>query len=146
MGLSVRLKKKFTGFSLDVAWETGNELTVLFGYSGAGKSMTFQIFAGLMEPDEGIVRLDEKVFFNRSTGTNLTPQKRTLGYVFQDLALFPHMNVRENILFGALQREKKARDRELLEMLGSFYISGIAENILGRSQEDKNRGLRLPGR
>jgi len=131
MGLSVKLKKKVKGFSLDVAWETGNELAVLFGYSGAGKSMTFQMIAGLIEPDEGLIRLGEKVFFNQSTGTNLSPQKRALGYVFQDLALFPHMNVRENILFGALKREKKARDREIREMLLAFHISGIAEKYPG---------------
>ena len=131
MGLSVRLKKKVKGFSLDVAWETGNELVVLFGRSGAGKSMTFQMIAGLMEPDEGLIRLGEKVFFNRSTGTNLTPQKRLLGYVFQDLALFPHMNVRENILFGAQGTGKKTRDRELREMLGAFHISGIADKYPG---------------
>ncbi len=131
MGLSVRLKKKVEGFSLDVAWETGNELTVLFGYSGAGKSMTFQMIAGLMEPEEGLIRLDEKVFFDRSTGTNLTPQKRSLGYVFQDLALFPHMTVRENILYGALKREKNERDEEIREMLFAFHISGIAEKYPG---------------
>lgn len=131
MGLSVRLKKKVKGFSLDVAWETGNELVVLFGYSGAGKSMTFQMISGLMEPDAGIIRLNQKVFFNRSTGTNLPPQKRTFGYVFQDLALFPHMNVRENILFAAHGKEKKARERELLEMLSAFHISGIAGKYPG---------------
>jgi len=127
MGLSVRLKKKVNGFSLDVAWETGNELVVLFGYSGAGKSLTFQMIAGLMEPDEGMIRLDEKVFFDRSTGTNLTPQKRSLGYVFQDLALFPHMTVRENIRYGAQGTETRARDREITEMLRAFHISGIAD-------------------
>lgn len=131
MGFSVRLKKKVNGFSLDVAWETGNELVVLFGYSGAGKSMTFQMIAGLMEPDEGIIRLNEKIFFSRSAGTNLTPQKRSLGYVFQDLALFPHMTVRENILYGAQGIEKKTRDRELREMLCAFHISGLAGKFPG---------------
>jgi molybdate transport system ATP-binding protein len=57
MGLSVRLKKKVKGFSLDVKWEIGDELAVLFGYSGSGKSMTLQMITGLLRPDEGFIRL-----------------------------------------------------------------------------------------
>jgi molybdate transport system ATP-binding protein len=131
MGLSVNLNKRINGFSLKVAWEIGNEIAVLFGYSGAGKSMTFQMIAGLMEPDEGIIRLDDKVFFDRSARTNIPPRKRSLGYVFQDLALFPHMTVRENILYGAHRIEKKTRDRKVREMLRAFHISGLADKYPG---------------
>jgi len=56
MGLSVKLLKKVKGFTLDVEWEIGNEVAVLFGSSGAGKSMTLQLIAGLMEPDAGFIR------------------------------------------------------------------------------------------
>src|SRR5208282_403530 len=100
MGLSVQLKKKIGGFSLDVAWEIGDELAVLFGYSGSGKSMTLQMITGLIRPDEGFVRDDSKIFFDSVSGVDTPPQARTFGYVFQDLALFPHMNVMRNILFG----------------------------------------------
>ena len=107
MGLQVRLQKKVNGFALDIEWQIGNELAVLFGFSGAGKSMTLQLIAGLMKPDKGQVSLDDIVYFDSSTGTDLPPQERPFGYVFQDLALFPHMTVLQNILYGAANLPKK---------------------------------------
>ena len=62
MGLLVSLKKKVKGFTLDVAWEIGDELAVLFGYSGSGKSLTLQMIAGLLRPDDGIVRLNSRTY------------------------------------------------------------------------------------
>ncbi len=62
MGLSLKLLKKVKGFTLDVEWEIGNEVAVLFGSSGAGKSMTLQLIAGLMEPDEGFIRSNGIIF------------------------------------------------------------------------------------
>jgi molybdate transport system ATP-binding protein len=125
MGLSVRLKKKVNGFNLNVAWEIGDELAVLFGYSGSGKSLTLQMIAGLMKPDEGIVCSDRKTYFDSSAGIDTPPQSRIFGYVFQDLALFPHMTVMKNILFGAPdvpKQEKLSRARELIE---AFRLSGL---------------------
>jgi molybdate transport system ATP-binding protein len=125
MGLSVRLKKKVTGFSLDVAWEIGDELAVLFGYSGSGKSMTLQMITGLMRPDEGIIRSNEKTCFDSSAGIDIPPQSRTFGYVFQDLALFPHMTVHKNILFGAPEIEKNEKLARAKEMLEAFKLTGL---------------------
>ena len=107
MGLHVRLQKRVNGFALDIAWQIGNELAVLFGFSGAGKSMTLQLIAGLTRPDKGHVSLEDIVFFDSSAGINLHPQERPFGYVFQDLALFPHMTVLQNILYGAPRLSKK---------------------------------------
>ncbi len=104
MGVSVNLKKKVKGFSLDVAWETGNDLTVLFGYSGAGKSMTLQMIAGLLIPDEGCVRIGSTTMFDGSKRINVPSQQRHLGYVFQDLALFPHMTALDNIGCSLLKK------------------------------------------
>ncbi len=106
MGLCVRLKKKVNGFKLDVKWEMGNELVVLFGYSGSGKSMTLQMITGLINPDEGFIVSDGNIFFDGEKGINLPPQRRPFGYVFQDLALFPHMTVKENIQYGANSFDK----------------------------------------
>lgn len=125
MGLSVRLKRRVNGFSLDVAWEIGDELAVLFGYSGSGKSMTLQMIMGLIRPDEGIVRADSKIFFDSASGIDTPPQARTFGYVFQDLALFPHMTVMKNILFGAPdvpQQEKLSRAQAMIE---AFKLVGL---------------------
>jgi molybdate transport system ATP-binding protein len=127
MGLSVDLRKKVNGFSLDVAWEIGNELTVLFGYSGAGKSMTLQMIAGLSVPDAGFVRINTSTLFDGSKGINVPPQERDLGYVFQDLALFPHMTALDNILYGSRSTGKSERMERTGEMIGAFHLEGLEE-------------------
>jgi len=125
MGLLVILKKKVNGFSLDVAWEIGDELAVLFGYSGSGKSMTLQMITGLMRPDEGIVRSYSKIYFDSAASIDLPPQVRTFGYVFQDLALFPHMTVIRNILFGASDVPKHEKLSRAQEMIEAFKLTGL---------------------
>jgi molybdate transport system ATP-binding protein len=123
MGLQVRLQKKANGFALDIEWQIGNELAVLFGFSGAGKSMTLQLIAGLMKPDKGHVSLDDIVYFDSSTGTDLPPQERPFGYVFQDLAIFPHMTVLQNILYGAANLPRKEKLDRAHEMIGVFKLT-----------------------
>jgi molybdate transport system ATP-binding protein len=126
-GLQLALKKKIKSFTLDIAWETGNELAVLFGFSGAGKSMTLQLIAGLMKPDEGSIRLDDAVYFDSASGRNLPPQERPFGYVFQDLALFPHMTVLRNILYGAARVPKHEKHERAHDMIRAFKLSGLEE-------------------
>ena len=125
MGLSVKIKKKLNSFSLDAEWEIGNELAVLFGCSGAGKSLTLQMIAGLLSPDQGAIHLNERVCFDSSSGRNLPPQERSCGYVFQDLALFPHMTIRENILYGAHGLSKAEREQQAGGMIEQFRIKGL---------------------
>ncbi|MCC6347316.1 MAG: ATP-binding cassette domain-containing protein [Nitrospirales bacterium] len=125
MGVSVEVRKKVNGFSLDVAWEIGNELAVLFGYSGAGKSMTLQMIAGLMMPDEGVIRIGKETIFDSSAGINVPPQQRHLGYVFQDLALFPHMTVSENIAYGANGTGKQEKAEKVQQMIDLFYLRSL---------------------
>ncbi|MBF0506305.1 MAG: ATP-binding cassette domain-containing protein [Nitrospirae bacterium] len=125
MGLSVKLKKKLNGFSLDVEWRIGNELAVLFGYSGAGKSMTLQMIAGLMTADEGSIHVDSSTIFDSLSGVNVPAQRRHLGYVFQDLALFPHMTVSENIDYGANGTAKRERPGKIEQMVKLFHLQGL---------------------
>lgn len=128
-GIHWRLRKEVTGFSLDVEFRMGNELIVLFGHSGSGKSMTLQLLAGLLRPDNGFVRSAERMLFDSSEGVDLPPQKRSLGYVFQDLALFPHLKVRENILFGVRGLRRHAREGVLAEMIETFRLGGLEERL-----------------
>jgi molybdate transport system ATP-binding protein len=125
MGLEVKIRKVVNGFSLDAEWEIGNELAVLFGRSGAGKSLTLQMIAGLLSPDQGFIHLKEKSFFDSSSGRNLLPWERSCGYVFQDLALFPHMTIRENILYGAHGLSKVEREQQAVSMIEQFRINGL---------------------
>ena len=125
MGLRVKVKKNVNGFSLDAEWEIGNELAVLFGYSGAGKSLTLQMIAGLLSPDQGSIHLNEGIYFDSSSGRNLPPQERSCGYVFQDLALFPHMTILEIILYGAHGLSKVEREQLAGSMIEQFRINGL---------------------
>jgi molybdate transport system ATP-binding protein len=129
MGLSVKLKKKVEGFSLDVEWGVENGIAVLFGHSGAGKSMTLQLLTGLMKPDEGFIRLGDRTLFDGSRKIDMPPYHRFLGYVFQDLALFPNMTVRENILYGAKGVEKNEREKIFNIMIGTFHLEGLEHKM-----------------
>ena len=113
MGLSLKLRKQVNGFNLDVEWAMENELSVLFGFSGAGKSMTLQLMAGLIKPDEGWIYSGGRILFDSRSEINLAPQDRSIGYVFQNLALFPHMTVRGNILYGARDLKKEQREEQV---------------------------------
>ncbi|MFL9911554.1 sulfate/molybdate ABC transporter ATP-binding protein [Paraburkholderia sp. RL17-337-BIB-A] len=107
MPLAVDIRKTFESaerrFTLDVSFKAITQRVVLFGPSGAGKSLTLQAIAGLLRPDEGTIALHGNALFDSARGVDLKPQARKMAYLFQDYALFPHLNVRQNIGFG-LQR------------------------------------------
>ena len=129
MSLSISIRKKLGNFELDVSWEINNELAVLFGHSGAGKSLTLQMIAGLIEPDQGVIRLDDLLFFDSASGKGLRPQDRKLGYVFQDLALFPHMTVQQNILYGGHGISKTERLVRADKMMRRFRIADLRDRL-----------------
>jgi molybdate transport system ATP-binding protein len=129
MGLQLSVRKDLAGFRLDVSWQVGNELVVLFGYSGAGKSTTFQMIAGLMQPDNGSILLNGRMLYDSAAKINLAPQKRHLGYLFQDLALFPHMTVRQNVLYGASGRTREEKEDAAEEMLRRFRMTGLSQRF-----------------
>ena len=119
--LSVEITKRLPEFTLDVAWSAGDGVAVLFGPSGAGKTLTLQCLAGLICPDAGRIVVDDRVLFDSATGVDLPPQHRRVGYVFQGYALFPHLTVAQNVAFGLRDRpraERLARAAEVMERLG----------------------------
>jgi molybdate transport system ATP-binding protein len=125
MGLKIIINKAMKNFHLDAEWEIGNEIAVLFGHSGAGKSLTLQMISGLIKPDRGAIRLNGKTLFDSTLNIDLLPQERSFGYVFQDLALFPHMSIRENIMYGAHGMSRAERKRSADEMIGRFKLDGF---------------------
>jgi molybdate transport system ATP-binding protein len=125
MGLSVRIVKRVSGFVLDVQWQIGNELAVLFGPSGSGKSMTLQCIAGLMRPDEGSIRANGDLFFDPGLKVDVPPQRRSFGYVFQDRVLFPHMTVRGNITYGCKGLSRSEIHGRVDEMIGLLHLRGL---------------------
>jgi molybdate transport system ATP-binding protein len=129
MGLSVKIVKKVEGFTLDVEWQIGNELVVLFGDSGSGKSLSLQCIAGLMRPDEGLIRANGDLFFDHTLKVNVPPEKRSFGYVFQDRVLFPHMTVRGNITYGCKGISKPEIRPKVDEMIGLFHLRGLEDRF-----------------
>jgi molybdate transport system ATP-binding protein len=128
--LNIQIRKEFrsngaTPFALDVAASFGPGFTVLFGPSGAGKSTLLDCIAGLQQPDSGEIRFGDEVFFDASRKVSLSPQRRDLAYVFQSLALFPHLSVEENIRYG-LAKLSFAEQRECNARIASaFHIGGL---------------------
>ena len=115
--LELALEKRFPGFrlALDLAVQEG-EVLALLGPSGSGKSTLLKLIAGLLSPDRGFVR------FRGQDLTPLPPERRGVGFLFQDYALFPHLTVAENIAFGLVEarwpgKEREARVKELLERM-----------------------------
>ena len=108
-------------FTLAAELGVGAETLALVGPSGAGKTTVLRAIAGLADPDRGTIRLGEVAWFDSSRRLSLAPEQRSVGLVFQDYALFPHLNVRANVAFGA-----RGGDAEVGELLERFRISGLA--------------------
>ena len=99
--LQVSIQKQLEAFALQVSFVLASHgITVLWGASGSGKTTLLQCLAGLLRPDGGRIACREAVWFDAERGVCLAPERRRLGYVFQDVRLFPHLSVRSNMLFG----------------------------------------------
>ncbi len=113
---------------------------MLFGPSGAGKTLTLQCLSGLVRPDRGRITVNGRALFDHAAGLNLPPQARRLGYVFQGYALFPHLTVAENIAFGLHGRPRAARGaraREVIERLGLGDLAGRRPRDLSGGQQQR---------
>lgn len=122
MGLTAVLKKKTKFFTIEVEFSCPDGQTLaLIGPSGSGKTTIIRMLAGLEKPDEGLIRYRDEVFFDSARKINLSPQKRKLGYVFQDYSLFPHLNLYGNAAFAA------ADQREVDHLLGFFGLASLRD-------------------
>lgn len=100
LDITKTLRSGQRSFTLRVQLQSDSQRIAILGPSGAGKSVTLKTIAGLIRPDQGHIRLDGTPLFDHAAGINQTPQQRKVAYLFQDYALFPHLNVRQNIAFG----------------------------------------------
>jgi molybdate transport system ATP-binding protein len=129
--LEFRCQHRFAGgFELNIQFEAGDGVTAVFGPSGSGKSTTLSITAGLLRPQYGFVKLAERVLLDTTAGRFVPPNRRHIGYVFQDHLLFPHMSVRRNLLYGKRRRpgrdidfDRVAEILELDHMLDRYPIT-----------------------
>src|SRR5690554_5287132 len=125
--LYVNIKKSFKDFSLDIEFETNKETLALFGPSGCGKSMTLKCIAGIEKPDEGEIILNNRILFSSKKKINLSPQKRKVGLLFQNYALFPNMTLEENIKIG-IPKNHPNKDEIVKEIIKGFSLEGLENN------------------
>src|SRR5689334_6592138 len=128
MGITLDVKKRLgtppePTFDLDISFSAGDEIIILGGPSGAGKTTTLRLIAGIITPDEGTIAVGDRTYFDSATRTSLSIQDRRVGYVFQDYALFPHLTAAQNIEYGIRSKDKKTRRDKAREMLSLFQIS-----------------------
>jgi len=121
MSLYCEIKKKLGSFTLDIKFEAYDENVALMGASGCGKSMTLRCIAGVEKPDSGKIILNGKTVFDSENNINLPPQKRKVGFLFQDYALFPNMTVKKNILTVIPKNKRDSIDK----LISTYHLSGL---------------------
>lgn len=122
--------------SIKLQIETGS-FACLHGSSGAGKTSVLRMLAGFMKPDDGRITMNDAVWFDAQKKKNIQPQERKVGFVFQDYALFPNLNVRENIAFGLKKTDVKNFADELLELTGLTALSQRKTQTLSGGQKQR---------
>jgi molybdate transport system ATP-binding protein len=118
----VRRGDASTSFLLDVQMEVLPGISILFGPSGAGKSTLLDCIAGLAQPDAGRIAINGDAIFDSEKGLNVPPQRRQIAYVFQELALFPHLSVEANVAYGLTRTPEQTRDERVSEILKMFRV------------------------
>jgi molybdate transport system ATP-binding protein len=131
MPLSVHVRKQFdrtaNAFTLDLQFEAAPGFTILFGPSGAGKTSILDCVSGLISPDAGRIALGDRILLDTSSKINIPASKRQIGYVFQNLALFPHLSVLQNVEYGLNQLTVNQRRKRSAAILEAFRISSLAQ-------------------
>ena len=124
--LEVQIYKKLAEFDLDVSFQVNDNILGFMGASGSGKSMTLKCIAGIETPDQGRIVLNDRVLFDSEKKINVPIQKRNVGYMFQSYALFPNMNVYENISVGLRARKVKDVDIVVQKVMQQFRVFELA--------------------
>lgn len=128
MSLYMNIENNLSSFNLKVNFEHKKGILGFLGASGSGKSMSLKCISGLITPSKGKIVVNDKIFYDSTKRINLSPQKRNVGYLFQNYALFPNMNIIDNIQIGISHmnnQEKKSLSIEYIERLG---LSGLEKH------------------
>lgn len=127
-GLHIHIRKRMTGFEMKIDWDVEDGRLAIAGPSGCGKSMTLKMIAGIVTPDEGQIILNDKVLFDSEKKVNMRVQMRQVGYLFQNYALFPTMNVEKNIAAGVRGKKKEA-GQMVQNMIRMFQLDGLQSHM-----------------
>jgi molybdate transport system ATP-binding protein len=146
--LAARLRKErrnagASSFVLDVSIEVGPGITILFGPSGAGKSTLLDCVAGLARPEAGRIAVGDDVLFDSSSAIYVPPQKRRIAYVFQTLALFPHLSVEENAAYGLRELTEEERRARVGEILEAFRVEKLRKRKPGEISGGESQRIAL---
>ena len=131
MAISVEIHRKLNRFMLDVSFRSTSRRIGILGASGCGKSMTLKCIAGIETPDAGRIAVEDRVLFDSDSRTDLKPQKRNAGYLFQNSALFPTMTVEKNIGAG-LRGNRIAKEKRVKEVVRRFRLEGLEKQLPGQ--------------
>ena len=130
MSLEVEIEKCFAGFTLRAQFTARDTATAILGASGCGKSMTLRCIAGIVKPDKGRIVLDGVPLIDSEKKIDLPPQKRGVGLLFQNYALFPNMTVEQNILCGLHAEPDRAKRRAACaEMIRALRLEGLEKRL-----------------
>lgn len=133
MSVAVDIRtRRSAEFALDVAFTTARGITILFGASGSGKTSVLRCLAGLMRPDNGRIAFGDRVVFDSSHAVDIATERRGVGYVFQQLALFPHMTIERNIAYGLHQLAPAVRRERVRSIADSFAIAHLLDRTPGQ--------------
>ncbi|SHI20071.1 ATP-binding cassette domain-containing protein [Desulfosporosinus lacus] len=139
--LKAFFQKKLPTFELEIEFSLNNGILALVGPSGAGKTTILQCVAGLQAPSSGEININDKIVFSSEQGVNIPIRKRRIGYVFQDYALFPHMTVEKNVMYGKPQKgsipNKVLTVSNVLEMLKIEHLRNRYPNQISGGEKQR---------
>lgn len=125
--ISFTINKKLDHFALDVDYSFEKGVLVVQGRSGAGKTTLLNCISGLVEPDQGCIKLNTNRVYDSEKSINIPTRERNIGYVFQSYALFPHLNVYENIIYGLKSRKKEIQKEKIESIMMTLGIHHLAK-------------------
>jgi len=146
LAAQIRKERRNAGappFLLDVSIEVSPGITILFGPSGAGKSTLLDCIAGLARPDKGRIVAGGDVLFDSATAIHLPAQKRRIAYVFQALALFPHLTAEENVAYGVNDLSEDQRRGRVEEILAAFRVEKLRKQKPGEISGGEKQRIAL---
>jgi len=139
-GFDIQIRHRLGNFALNAAFQADGHVVALFGPSGSGKSTILRIIAGLLRPEMGRIAIAGRVVFDSESGIDLPARRRRVGLVFQDGLLFPHLDVRQNLLYGGWARgvaRPRAEFDRTVEMLGIGHLLGRAPRTLSGGERQR---------
>jgi len=132
--LKANIQKRLPGITVEVEFSVTEGILVIFGPSGSGKTTILNCIAGLERPDRGLISLNGKVFYSSADGTAMPARSRRVGYVFQDYALFPHLTIKDNVMYGIPSRCKAGKGYRMtvLDVLEMLKITRLQQRYPGQ--------------